>query len=101
MCFIQAHKLEKAGAMLPLYVKLAKFLTDIGEYETSELLLSDAIARVEKEYGEKSQLLCEPLLAMVTMLNVEGRHSVKPHQRNNHVNLSRRNQNHIRLLAVQ
>ena len=79
VCFIQAHKLEKAGAILPLYVKLAKFLTDIGEYDTSEGLLSDVITRVEKECGEKSQLLCEPLLAMVTMLNVEGRRSVKPH----------------------
>ena len=73
MCFPQSNKLEKAEAVLPLYVKLAEFLTDIGEYETAERLLSDVIGRVETECGQDLPLLCEPILAMVTMLNVEGR----------------------------
>ena len=93
--------MEKAQAILPLYVKLTKFLTDIGEYETADGLLYDVIARIKEECGEKSQLLCEPLFAIEKMLNVEGRHSGKPHQENNHVNLLGRNQNHIRLLVVQ
>jgi len=69
---LQSHDLEKAEAILPLHVNLAKFLTDIGEYSTAEGLLSEVISRVEEDCGETSQLLCEPLLAMVTLINLEG-----------------------------
>ena len=70
---VQAHNLEKAEDILPLYVKLARFLTDIGEYSTAEGLLSEVISRVEDDCDETSQLLCEPLLAMVALINLEGR----------------------------
>jgi len=69
---LQSHDLEEAEAILPLHVNLAKFLTDIGEYSTAEGLLSEVISRVEEDCGETSQLLCEPLLAMVTLINLEG-----------------------------
>jgi len=65
--------LEKAEAIMPLYVKLTHFLIDIGEYDIAEGLLNDVITRVEKERGADSQLLCAPLLAMVTLLNLEGK----------------------------
>ena len=67
----QSHKIETPEAIVSLYVKLARFLTDIGQYETAEGLLSDVIGRVEKERGKRSSLLCDPLLAMVTMLHVQ------------------------------
>ena len=69
---MQSHDLEKAEEILPLHVKLARFLIDIGEYSAAEGLLSEVISRVEQDCGETSQLLCEPLLAMVALINLEG-----------------------------